>query len=87
LEFDFQVKLGLLSGNWVKKSINHLGHLEQKVELLRPENTLKRGFSITYSKNKSIQGINDVRKGDVIKTQLRNGTIESTILKIQKNDK
>ena len=44
LEFDFQAKLGLLSGGWVKKSISHLVHLEQKVELLRPENTLKRGL-------------------------------------------
>lgn len=44
---------------------------------LNIDNTLKRGFSITFHNNKILRDVNLVAKGDIIKSQLFNGTIWS----------
>ena len=47
------------------------------VEVLKPENTLKRGFSITRVDGKALRDASSVREGTMIETQLASGTIRS----------
>ena len=60
-----------------------LNDIEKNVQLLDPIHVLKRGFSISMLNGKSIQGVDQVKDGDVIETRLMDGTFRSII---QKND-
>lgn len=60
-----------------------LNEIEKNVQLLDPIHVLKRGFSISMFNGKSIQGVDQVKDGDVIETRILDGTIQSII---QKND-
>jgi len=55
---------------------------------LKPENTLKRGYSITSVKGKIIRDIGSLKAGDMMTTEVYRGIIESKIeLTKQKNGK
>ncbi len=55
-------------------------NLESKINALSPHNVLKRGFSITYTKdNKIIKSVNDVKNSETIYTRLGDGSIESIV--------
>lgn len=56
---------------------NSFKNLERILNSLNIDNTLKRGFSITFHNNKILRDVNLVAKGDIIKSQLFNGTIWS----------
>ncbi|MGB9755408.1 MAG: exodeoxyribonuclease VII large subunit [Desulfurella sp.] len=57
-------------------------NLENKIIALNPQNILKRGFSITYTKNhKIVKSIDDVKNKDTIYTKVFDGEIKSTVLK------
>ena len=60
-----------------KSKKDELKHLEEKYELLSPEATLKRGFSITSVDGKIIRSKKEVKKGEEITTQLQDGEIKS----------
>ncbi len=53
--------------------------LEQQVQLLDPQNILRRGYSITYHDGKPITDAAGVNNGDVITTRLYKGEINSEI--------
>lgn len=63
----------------LKKEMKHLEYLEDLYKLLRPEATLKRGFSITSIDGKIIKSIKDIpsKKEIEITTQLSDGIIKS----------
>lgn len=51
------------------------------IEMVRPQNTLKRGFSITKDRSgKLIRSCQDVAEGDFIQTMLEDGVIDSKVL-------
>ena len=54
---------------------------EELVNVLNPMNTLKRGYSITRVKGKSLKSIKEVTPDDEIITVLQDGQISSKILK------
>ena len=56
-----------------------LKHMESRLELLKPENILKRGYSITYFNNKVVKEHGTLKEKDVIITKLFNGYLRSTI--------
>lgn len=57
-----------------------LDYFQKKNELLNPHNILKRGYSITYSKNKKlIKKIDQINVSDEIITKLFKGEIRSTV--------
>ncbi|MGC2063471.1 MAG: exodeoxyribonuclease VII large subunit [Thermodesulfovibrionales bacterium] len=58
---------------------SRLKHLEQAVRHLDPVNVLRRGYSITYHRNRAAKDTEDINKGDVITTRLYNGSIKSTV--------
>ena len=56
--------------------------LLNKLELLNPITTIKRGYSIATLNDKVITKIKEVKIGDKIKNQLADGYIESEVLEI-----
>lgn len=72
--------------NYLTKTIifgeqNKLQHIQAKLQILDPKNTLKRGFSMTMINHQTIDDINQIKKGDLITTVFHNGTVESKITK------
>lgn len=70
----------------MEKLQNDLSNLQQRLELLKPERTLERGYSITRKGSHSLRTVQGLQSGDQIKTQLKDGEIESTIIKVNKNE-
>lgn len=62
----------------------YLNATTQRKQLLDPENILKRGYSITYLRNKPITNAAEVNTTDELKTKLYNGELISTIKIIKK---
>jgi exodeoxyribonuclease VII large subunit len=58
---------------------NRITHCVQAVRLLDPVNVLKRGYSITYLKDKAVRDSSELREGDIIKTRINNGLIKSKV--------
>ena len=58
-------------------------NLENKLELLNPDMVLKRGYSISYFKNKRLISSNQVKENDEIITKLFNGFIRSKVRKLK----
>ncbi len=77
----FNERLVLLSKQRLKSQTMVLTHLETKLNLLKPENILNRGYSITRLNGKALKRPEDVKTGDKIVTLLSEGSIESTITK------
>jgi exodeoxyribonuclease VII large subunit len=57
----------------------HLVHLEDKLRLLDPVNLLRRGYSITILDGKVVRGAGSLHKGQIIKTVLHDGDVESIV--------
>ncbi|MCX8030665.1 MAG: exodeoxyribonuclease VII large subunit [Thermodesulfovibrionales bacterium] len=82
-------KLYLIQKN-LQLAINHLlirhkgklDNLEKALHLLDPSNILKRGYSITYFRNKSLKDTSKLENGFIITTKLYKGILESKIIKI-----
>ena len=56
-----------------------LNHAIEKMEMLTPENTLKRGYAIVFKNEQPISSVNHVALDDTIKIQLADGKIISTV--------
>lgn len=64
----------------LEKNKSHLETLEQKLELLNPENILKKGYSLTIKNGKIITDASELNDGDTITTKLSIGTINSKVI-------
>ena len=67
-------------------SNNKLDQLEQSIKLMDPREVLKRGYSITTIKGKTISKESKINVGDVILTQTFDTEIESEIINLKKNN-
>jgi exodeoxyribonuclease VII large subunit len=56
-----------------------LSHLRDKINLLDPVNTLKRGYSITRLNGKALTDPHEAAPGALIESELAGGKIISTI--------
>lgn len=54
-----------------------------KLEALNPISTIKRGYSITKKEGKVITELKNVKKEDVIKTEVQDGYITSKVLEVE----
>lgn len=72
-------------GHLTKATIKSRSHLVQilseKVKLLDPANTLKRGYSLTLSGGKIVRNADDLQPGDQLETIFAKGRAESTVKK------
>ena len=62
-----------------------LEKFEAKIKLLDPQNTLRRGFSMTTRNGKIVKSINELSAGDDIETILYDGRIAGTVNSIVKS--
>ena len=76
--------LTLFSKQILKNNSAKLLQLETKLELLKPENILKRGYSITYLNGNILKSTRKAKVGDLLVTVLEKGKIESKIVKKEK---
>jgi len=72
-----------LSSKYSNSEHQRMEILESKINLLDPINILKRGYSIMRI-NGSTQGIDDLKKGDIVEIETFDKKIESTVLKTSK---
>ena len=61
------------------KQQNTLQQSQTKIELLHPENILKRGYSITMKNGKAIRLADEVSDGEMITTKLFSGEVKSVV--------
>jgi len=66
---------------------NKLMLLEKNFSSIKPENVLKRGFSITLFKGKGLKSVQHLTENDEIETVLSEGRVISWVKKIQKEEK
>lgn len=57
-----------------------------KLIILNPLNLMDKGYSLTYQDDKLIKDINEIDENKILKTVLKNGTIESKIINITNGD-
>ncbi len=55
--------------------------LEQRIEISRPENILRRGFSITRIDGRAVTSATDIKEGDRVVTQVAEGSFSSVVQK------
>lgn len=72
-------ELNRLSSDRLSDARRDLSFISDKLRILDPANTLKRGFSITTLNGKPITDISHVNKGAEIETRLYKGSIKSTV--------
>lgn len=74
---EISARLSVAVDSTMKRHRAKLESLEGMIGILSPENTLKRGYSITRVNGKAVTDANSILKGSRISTQLHKGTIES----------
>ncbi|MGV6852979.1 MAG: exodeoxyribonuclease VII large subunit [bacterium] len=78
----YQLKQGM--NHKIKLSKFHLQRNASTLSALSPLNTLERGFSITYNQNNEvIEQSDELKAGDLIKTRLKDGWINSQVTDIK----
>jgi exodeoxyribonuclease VII large subunit len=58
---------------------NKIKHFEQAIRLLDPINVLQRGYSITYLREKAIKDSSELQAGDIIRTKVYKGSVNSKV--------
>lgn len=66
--------------NRLDKEKIKLENIETKLNLLNPENILKKGYSLTLVEGKIVKSINSVKKGSIIDTKFSDGIVKSEVL-------
>ena len=61
---------------------NKYNHLVEKLEVLNPLNTLKRGYSITKLNNKVVTDIKQVKVDSDINISIKNGSINAKVTSV-----
>lgn len=77
-------RMPLLFHRQFEKQNQEFEKLRSAIELLQPENLLRRGYSLTYRNEKLIRSIEELQPGDEIRTQLPDGQFWSTISRKEK---
>lgn len=65
----------------MKDETNNITSLEKHLELLSPENIMKKGYSLTLMNGKVIKHVSQMKAGDLITTRFIDGEIESVVKK------
>ena len=79
---DLIKKINISINNNLDNKKNYYLNLLNKVEVLNPITTIKRGYTITKINDKVISSIKDIKKSDKITTKISDGYIESEVINI-----
>ena len=60
----------------------NLEHIINKLDVLNPMNTIKRGYSIVRKDNKVISDIKKIKTDDIININIRNGIINAKVVEV-----
>ena len=66
--------------NTVNNNRSNLTGLEKTLNILNPENILRRGYTITSFNGKILKNRNSLRKDDIIDTLFTDGTVKSKVV-------
>lgn len=64
-----------------QKTQQNITFTEKRLKLLDPSHVLQRGFSITRASGKVLRGIENLKEGQTIETELYQGIVESRVKK------
>ncbi len=78
---DLVKKLNNTISNLIQDKTNTYTNLLNKVEVLNPITTIKRGYTITKVDEKNLRSIKEVKKGSKMVTEVADGYIESEVIK------
>ncbi len=78
---DLIKKLNNNISNLIQDKTNTYTKLLNKVEVLNPITTIKRGYTITTLDKQNLKSIKEVKKGSILVTKLADGYIESEVIK------
>jgi exodeoxyribonuclease VII large subunit len=87
IEFRIKSVIPKILENEIKKMGNRLDNYEKIINQNDPERNLKLGYCIAINKKGVIKNINDVLVEDIIDINIYNGTINTQVKKIQKNER
>ena len=69
----------------IEKEEKRVAMFFNTLEILNPENIIKRGYTITYKNGKIAKSLQNLETGDVIETKFSDGLIKSAITEKNKN--
>ncbi len=72
---------------FIYKRKTDIENRQKQLELLKPENVLRRGYSITFLNGKVVKSTSEIKNGDIITNVLHKGKIKSEIIEIEKDKK
>jgi exodeoxyribonuclease VII large subunit len=77
-------KLNLVAKQLLKNKKAELDNKEIKLNLLKPENVIKRGYSITYLNGNIVKSVTKINKGDRVVTKLNDGDVYSIVDEVKR---
>ena len=72
------------SSNVLSKNNSILSQFENSLNILNPENVLKRGYTITSRNGKLIKTAEGLKQGDIIRTMFIDGIVQSSVTEERK---
>lgn len=67
--------------NSMEKEKTKLGTFEKTLELMKPENVLRRGYTITYQNGKILKSTSEIMTDDLLDTEFIDGKVTSRIIR------
>ncbi len=83
---DFKIRLIKYSPLILRTRNKEIENINKNVELLNPKNVLKRGYSITYLKEKAIKSTSEIDVNTEVNTVLFEGSFKSKVTLIKKDN-
>ena len=72
-------KLTAYTVRHLRPELEKIENTEKQVNLVSPENLLRKGYTFTIKEGKIVRRSSDLKKGEVISTIFSDGKIDSTI--------
>ncbi|MFO8087620.1 MAG: exodeoxyribonuclease VII large subunit [Bacteroidales bacterium] len=79
---EMQAKIHHKSVSLIQSQKESLSYAKGKLDVLKPENALKRGYSISRIQGKLVSNILSVNKGDIVDIQLAGGSVKAEVKEI-----
>lgn len=76
-------RINKIALNYVNVNDTKINNIIEKLEVLNPLNSLKRGYAIVKKNNKTINNIKKIKTDDIIDIQINGGIINSKVIKIE----
>jgi exodeoxyribonuclease VII large subunit len=82
----FQHLLRIQSLDTIRAEKKNLNVIQEKLRLVDPQNIIKRGYSISTINGLVVKSVSQVKEGERLVTRLSDGTVESTVETIIRNN-